>query len=71
IDQALSGMFALEVLQSCPMQQKSVLSAIGAIDPSDSSLITFVLENHVPRLPHQIDFLIQVLIKGDDSSKDY
>jgi hypothetical protein len=57
-------MSALEVLQTCPTQRKSLLSAIGAIDPSDSSLITFDLENHVPRLPHQIAFLIQVIIKG-------
>lgn len=38
--------------------------AIGAIDPYNSSLITFDLENHVPCLPYQISFLIQVLIKG-------
>jgi len=40
------------------------LSSIGSIDPSDSSLITFDPENHVPHLLHQISFLIQVLIKG-------
>lgn len=57
-------MSTLEVLQSCPMKQKSLLSAIGDIDPSYSSLITFDLENHVPFLPHQIAFLMQVLFKG-------
>lgn len=40
------------------------MSTIGSIDPVDSSLITFDLENHVPRLPHQIAFVIQVIIKG-------
>lgn len=54
----------LEVLQSCPTQRNLLLSAIGAINPSDLSLITFDLENHMPRLPHQIDFLLHVLIKG-------
>jgi len=43
-------------------QQKSLLSDIGGIDPADSILICFGLENHVPRLPHQISFLIQFII---------
>jgi hypothetical protein len=46
--QAPSAMSALEVLQSCPSQRKSLLSAIGGIDPTDSNLICFDLENHVP-----------------------
>ena len=60
--QAPSTMHALEVLQSCPSQQKALLSVIGGADPSDSNLICFDLENHVPCLPHQIAFLIQVII---------
>lgn len=61
-----SAISALEVLQIFPSQQKKkkLLFAIGGIDPTDSSLITFDLENHVPHLPHQISFLIQVIIKG-------
>ena len=55
-------MFSLEVLQSCPSQRKSLLSAIGGIDPTDSNLLCFDLENHVPSLPHQFAFLIQVII---------
>ena len=55
-------MSALDVLQSCPSQQKVLLSAIGDIDPSDSNLICFNMENHVLHLPHQISFLIQVII---------
>lgn len=50
--QAPSAMSALEVLQSCPSQRKALLSAIGGIDPADSSLLTFDLENFTPRLPH-------------------
>ena len=50
--QAPSTMSALEVLQSCPSQWKALLSAIGGVDPADSSLITFDLENFIPRLPH-------------------
>lgn len=40
------------------------MSAISAINPSDSILVAFNLENHVPRIPHHISFLIQVIIKG-------
>jgi len=60
--QTPSAMSALEVLQSCPSQRKSFLSAIGGIDPADSDLITFDLERHTQRLPPQIAFLIQVII---------
>lgn len=54
---------ALEVLQSCPSQQKSLLFTIGGIDPTHLILITFDLENHVPHLPHQLVFFIQIIIK--------
>ena len=60
--QVPSTISTLEVLQSCPSQQKSLLLAIGGIDPTDSNLICFDLENHIPHLPHQITFLIQVII---------
>ena len=40
------------------------MSAIGGIDPADSSLLTFDLENFVPQLPHQISFVIQVGINS-------
>jgi len=39
-----------------------LLSAIKGIDPTNSNLICFDLENHVLHLPHQIAFLIQVII---------
>jgi len=45
--QAPSAMSALEVLESCPPQRKSLLSAIGGIDLGNMELITFDLENHV------------------------
>lgn len=57
-------MSALEVLQSCLAQSKLLLSDIGAIDPQDSNLMVFDLENFTSRLPHQMDFQIPVLIKS-------
>jgi hypothetical protein len=55
-------MSALEVLQSCPTQRKALLKAIGGIDPTDTNLIIFDLEDHIPRLPPQLTFQIQVVV---------
>jgi hypothetical protein len=55
-------MSAFEVLQSCPIQWKALLKAIGGIDPTDMNLIIFDLEDHIPRLPPQLAFQIQVII---------
>jgi hypothetical protein len=60
--QAPSAMSALEVLQSCPAQWKALLKAIGGIDPTDTNLIVFDLEDHIPRLPPQLAFQIQVVV---------
>jgi hypothetical protein len=60
--QAPSSMSALEVLQSCPTQRKTLLKAIGGIDPTDTNLIIFNLEDHIPRLPPQLAFHIQVIV---------
>lgn len=43
---------------------KIITIVIGGIDLVYSNLITFDLENHVPCLPHKLDILIQVVIKG-------
>ena len=40
------------------------MSTISGIDPTDSSLLTFDLENFTPQLPHQISLVIQVGING-------
>jgi hypothetical protein len=60
--QAPSAMSALEVLQSCPAQRKALLKAIGGIDPTDTNLIVFDLDDHIPRLPPQLAFQIQVVV---------
>ena len=56
-------MLALEVLQICHAQWKALLKAIGGIDPSDTNLIIFDLEDHIPRLPPQLAFQIQVVVE--------
>ena len=46
-----TAMSVLKVLKMCPMQQKSLLATLGAVDPSDSKLITFDTENGELRMP--------------------
>jgi hypothetical protein len=60
---APSVMSALEVLQSCPTQWKELLKAIGGIDSTDTNLIIFDLEDHIPRIPPQLSFQIQVVVE--------
>jgi hypothetical protein len=55
-------MSALEVLQTCPAQRKALLKAIGGIDLTNTNLIVFDLDDHIPRLPPQLAFQIQVVV---------
>jgi hypothetical protein len=55
-------MLVLEVLQTYPTQWKSLLSALGEIDPADTRLITFDLNSGESRLPALIAFQIPVKI---------
>jgi hypothetical protein len=58
-----SAMLALEVFQIFPTQQKELLKDIGGINPTNMNLIIFDLDDHIPRLPHQLAFQIQVIVK--------
>jgi hypothetical protein len=62
--QAPSAKSSLEFLQSCLAQHKELLKAIGGIDPTYMNLIIFDLEDHIPRLPHQLAFQIQVIVEN-------
>jgi hypothetical protein len=55
-------MSVLEVLQTCPTQWKSLLSALGAVDPADTRLITFDLDSFKPHLPAAVAIQIPVKI---------
>ena len=39
-----AAMSMLEVLQTCPSQKKALLTTLGAIDPSNSHLMTFDID---------------------------
>jgi hypothetical protein len=57
-------MSVLEVLQTCPMQRKSLLSSMGTVDPSDTRVITFDLDSCEPRLPAAVAIQIPVKIQN-------
>jgi hypothetical protein len=56
--QELCAMLVLEILQSCSVQQKSLLSSIGGVDPLESSFMTFDSSQGTHRIPHQVTFHI-------------
>ena len=51
-------MYALEVLQSFPMQRKNFLIVLGSLDTNNTNLIHFNVENYKSRLPHKLTFQI-------------
>jgi hypothetical protein len=57
-------MSTLEVLQNCPSQRRTLLSAIGAMDLEESNLIMFNLDYFKERLSHHLAFQIQILVGG-------
>jgi len=57
-------MSALEVFQSCPKQQKALLSTLGAIDPANFHLMDFDLDKAIPRLPSMVTFQILVSVEN-------
>jgi hypothetical protein len=62
LSQAPCVMLALEVLQHCPRQCRTLLAAIIAIDPNSSNNITFNLDNLKSCLSHQLYFQINVVV---------
>jgi hypothetical protein len=62
--QSPAAMSVLEVLQTCPTQWKSLLSALGAVDPADTRLITFDLDSSEPRLPAAVAIQVPVKIRN-------
>ena len=62
--QAPCAMSALEVLQTCPTQWKNLLTILGAMDPENSNIITFKLDDFKTRISHQLAFHIATKIAG-------
>ena len=61
LSQEPCGMLALEVLKSFTTQRKELFYSIGIVDPNDTSLITFDLEQSTSRIPSHVAFQIKVL----------
>ena len=64
LSQTPTAMSSLEVLKTCPMQRKALLSGLGVVDPSDSKLITFDIENRELCMPSTISFQILMSIRN-------
>jgi hypothetical protein len=60
--QAPCAMSALEFLQHCPSQCRTLLAAIGIVDPESSNHIMFNLDNYMSRLSHQLAFQVDVVV---------
>ena len=60
--QTPTAMSTLEVLKTFLTQRKALLASLGAVEPSESKLITFDTENGEPRMPSTISFQILVSI---------
>ena len=57
-------MFTLKLLQSCPTQQKALLSIITGVEPLESNILAFDVDQCDPRLSNQLAFQIQVGVMG-------
>ena len=57
-------MLALEVLQTCPTQQKKLITTLRDMDPEYNNIITLKIEDFKSRLSHQLDFQITTQIAG-------
>ena len=55
-------MSALEALQHCPNQHRTLLATINTFNPESSNNLTFNLDDHQPRLSHQLALKIDVVV---------
>ena len=62
--QSPAAMSVLEVLKNYPSQRNTLLSAIGAIDPNDSNLMAFDLDQSEPRMPSTLAFQVCVSVQN-------
>jgi hypothetical protein len=60
--QASCVMSALEVLQHCSSQCRTLLATISTVDPESSNHIMFNLDNYASRLSHQLAFQVDVVV---------
>ena len=58
-------MLDLQVLHTFPTQHKNLLTALGAMDPENSNIITFKLDHFKSSLSHQLAFQLSMKIIGN------
>ena len=62
--QAPCALSTLEVLQSCLIQLKKLLTTLGALDLYNTNLIHFNIEDYKSRLSHKLSFQIIMKVVG-------
>lgn len=62
LTQSPTAMSAFEILQVFPSQRKALFFVLRAMDPSNSCLMTFDLDQSTPWLPSTVAFQIPVTI---------
>ena len=62
--QAPCAMSSIEVLQMFPAQIRNLLSVLGAMDPKNSNVIAFKLDDFKSRLSHQLTFQLSTKVIG-------
>jgi hypothetical protein len=60
--QAPCAMSALEVIEHCPSQCRTLLVAIVIVDPDSSNHIMFNLDDYTSRLSHQLYFQVDAVV---------
>ena len=55
-------MSTLQVLHHCPSQRRTLLSALGVVDPANSNCIMFNLDYFKTRLSHNLAFQIHTSV---------
>ena len=58
-------MSTLEVLQSCPAHRKKFLTVLGVMDPENSNVIAFKLDDFKSRISHQLAFQLSTKFIGN------
>ncbi len=62
--QAPCAMSTLEVLQNCPSLRRTLLSALGAMDPASSNCIMFSMDHFKERMPHNLALQVHTTMQG-------
>ena len=64
-------MLALEILQTCPSQRKFFLMEPIDMDPKNTNIITFKMDDFKTHLSHQLAFHLNTKIVGKNIHRTF